>query len=103
MNLTHDPKPTGPPNEESREGDTSSTKGNTTSHLVKLSYFKEGGKWYGGGEYTSNEEHLFGIFNEVKNMRDLRTLPGLIKEHGYYFVLIDVPSHPHNHPRLITH
>lgn len=67
---------------------------------VKLTYFKESGKYYSDGNYETNKIHLFEIFKEVKQKLDDRCLPGLIKNHSYFIVLIDVPEHQNNHPHL---
>lgn len=69
---------------------------------VELTYFKERGKYYSGGEYETECEHMFQIFCEVRVMVEQRKLPELVDgAHGYH-VLINVPDHPHNHPHLIS-
>jgi len=68
---------------------------------VKLNYFRETGKWYSEGEYDTERILLFEIFEEVKQLRDTKKLPGLMEGHSFYFVLIDVPEHEHNYPHLV--
>lgn len=68
---------------------------------VQLTYFKLRGKFYCDGEYTTQKEHLFEIFDEVAQLSDTRQLPGLTEGHSPYIVLISVPEHPHNHLHLV--
>jgi hypothetical protein len=68
--------------------------------LVKLTYFGARGKYYCDGYYTSLGFHLYEIFQEVEELLQVRTLPGLV-EGAHFHVLIDVPGHPYNHPALI--
>ena len=70
-------------------------------YVVKLTYFHESGKYGGEGNYNSYKNHLYEIFEEVKDKRNDRFLPGMTMGHSYYRVLIGVPGHPHNHPHLI--
>lgn len=69
--------------------------------IVKLSYFKPNGKWYSDAEYTTSLEQLFGIWAEVRALRDAGRLPGLIEGHSPFIVSVDVPRHPHRHPHLV--
>lgn len=69
---------------------------------VSLTYFKETGKYYSEGSYETEKEHLFEIFNEVRQKVQDRILPRLVKGCSEFIVSIDVPDHPHNHPRLIV-
>jgi hypothetical protein len=77
-------------------------------HLtVKLSYFKPHGKWYTDAEmdftYDSDEPPpLFKVWDTVILLRDLRMLPGLVKGHSQYLILVCVPDHPHGHPTIIV-
>ena len=71
------------------------------AHIVKLDYFKDTGKWYTEGEYETPEKSLYEIWDEVREMMDKGKLPGLIEGHSEFIVLINVPDHPHDHPRLI--
>jgi len=69
---------------------------------VVLQYFRESGKWYSEGEYNTDKKHLFDIWEEVLSMVRTKRLPGLVEDHSDYYVLIDVPQHPHRHPHLIV-
>ncbi len=64
---------------------------------VKLTYFKTSGKMYSSGEYETKEKELFDIWGEVEEMIPH---PGLI---GNWKgpILINVPDHPYDHPRLV--
>ncbi len=69
--------------------------------VVKLEYFREGGKWYGSGTYRTHQVNLFDIWAEVQDMLDNRKLPDLIEGHDAYCIAVDVAQHPHRHPHLI--
>jgi len=68
---------------------------------VCLTYFKDTGKYYSEGEYKTNQEHLFEIWEEVMEKSKQKVLPGLIKGHSSFYILVDVPEHPHRHFHLI--
>ena len=71
------------------------------SYLVKLQYFKPGGKFYISAEFISNQIALHNIFYDIEQMAKKRILPGLRENHPRYIVSVDVPDHPHNMPKLI--
>lgn len=68
---------------------------------VNLTYYKQTGKYYTEGSYETGKVCLFEIFNEVRQKVQDRILPGLVEGCSEFIVGIDVPNHPHNHPRLI--
>lgn len=68
---------------------------------VKLTYFKEGGKYYSSGSYISKRFALFEIWDEVKEMLREGKLPDLAEGTKEFTVLVEAPDHPHNHPHLI--
>lgn len=72
--------------------------------LVKLEIFRLGGKWYTDGKYETRHTDLTDIWNEVRALRSAGQLPGLIHggNHLEFLVYVDVPKHPHRHPRLIV-
>jgi hypothetical protein len=65
---------------------------------VKLTYFKNSGKYYTSGEYETKQKELFDIWDEVEEMIKH---PGLIGKWNEGPILINVPDHSHNHPRLV--
>lgn len=69
---------------------------------VKIDYFKESGKFYSEGEYTSKKLHLFEIWTELIDMFTNGKRPGLIDGSLEFYAVVSVPDHPHNHPFLIT-
>lgn len=71
------------------------------SYNVNLTYFKPNGKFYSNGDYISEKEHLFEIFEEVAQIQKEKKLPGLYEGHSDFAVYIRVPDHPHNHPHLL--
>ena len=74
---------------------------------VELTYFKKSGKYYTTGEYeVDSEKSLNEIWDDVKEMRLGGRLPGLSLRdaeggHTEFIVLVDAPSHAHNHPKLL--
>lgn len=69
--------------------------------LVNLTYFRATGKYSGSGSYQTKLGMLWEIWKEVETLAHLKTLPGLMKGHSNYHILIDVPNHPHRHPHLL--
>lgn len=69
---------------------------------VKLTYFKQSGKYYSDGSFDTDKASWPEIFDEVKRLIDQKTLPGLVRGHSDFIVLMDVPDHPHNHPALLN-
>lgn len=70
-------------------------------HKVQLTYFRTTGKYYTEGEFETSAQHLWHIWAEVDRMRLEKTLPGLIKGHSPFIVLVEVPNHEHDHPILL--
>lgn len=68
---------------------------------VKLTYFKESGKYYSGGSYEAENKPLFEIWDEVREMQAAGKLPGLVSGATEFIISVDVPEHEHAHPRLI--
>ncbi len=68
---------------------------------VKLTYFKESGKYYSEGDYSSTKLQMYEIFAEVRKLRDGGKLPGLVEGAVDFHILIEVPDHPHAHPGFI--
>lgn len=70
------------------------------SFKVELTYFKESGKYYTSGYYTTEKKEMFEIFEEVRALQKVQILPGLVEKHGPYYVSIDVPDHLFNYPHM---
>lgn len=68
---------------------------------VNLTYFKPSGKYYAEGSFQSIDRPLHQIWDEVIERNRLGYLPGLIGGSSQWIILVDVPDHPHRHPRLI--
>jgi hypothetical protein len=67
---------------------------------VSLSYFKASGKYYSSGEYETNKEDLWEIWNEVEDMLLAGKRPGLADGYGFN-TLVLVPDHPDYQPHMI--
>ena len=68
---------------------------------VKLTYFRDTGKYYTHGEYETEHKPLHQIWDEVRDMADEQRLPGLRPGHSDFIISVDVPGHEHEHPRLV--
>jgi len=68
---------------------------------VKLTYFKDNGKYYTEGEYNTKLHALDDIWKEVRVMKKSGRQAGLVDGCTEFIVLVDVPRHPHRHPKLI--
>ena len=68
-----------------------------------LTYFRRTGKYYDSALLPVDESaSLHQIWSQVERLRDQAQLPGLISGGAHnYHVLVTVPGHPHDHPRLI--
>jgi len=71
-------------------------------YRVNLTYFKPSGKYYSEGDYQSNKENLWEIFQEVKNKLAAGDRPGLVDGPNTFYAVINVPEHPHDHPFLVV-
>ena len=76
------------------------------TYTAKINYFKRSGKWYSEADHTSEQEHLWLIWKEIRDMIYDGQRPGLVDckpgENDFPFVLVNVPDHPHDHPHLIV-
>ena len=70
-------------------------------YLVELTYFKNTGKYYSIGGYHSYMLHMHEIYQEVRELKELGKLPGLVNGAIHFIVLINVPDHEDNVPHLI--
>lgn len=68
---------------------------------VNLNYFKPTGKWYADASYETDKSRLADIWSEVIHFVDIGRLPGLNEGCKDLFVLIDVPDHEINHPKVV--
>lgn len=68
---------------------------------VQLTYFKSGGKYYSDGEYETEKEQLWEIWDEIREMLKKGKKPGLIDGPNEFHVLVNVAGHKHEHPCLI--
>lgn len=70
-------------------------------HKVHVTYFKDSGNFYTNCVYDSDKESLNQIWDEFRDMAARGEYPGLIGgTPNIWFALLEVPWHPHNHPRL---
>ena len=69
--------------------------------MVKLTYFKESGKYYSEGFFEmSADTPLFDAAAMIRDMMVRRELPGLVKGCSEFSVLANFPGHKHDHPML---
>lgn len=57
---------------------------------VKLTYFRDTGKYYGAGTYQTRHVNMYDIRDEVWKMRDDGMLPGIYNK--CWHILIDVEA-----------
>lgn len=67
---------------------------------IRFTYFKDTGKYYSEGYREAEKLHLHDMFAEAKQLLDSGVRPGLIDGHSGFHVVVDVPEHPLNFPRL---
>lgn len=70
-------------------------------HRVELTYFKNSGKYYISGFYFSDKEHMFEIFEEVKEKKNNKTLPDLSPGSWDGPILVESKNNPNGYPGLI--
>ncbi len=70
---------------------------------VILTYFKDTGKYYSGGEgYVAHHLNLEEVWETIRAWQRQGTLPGLCPHAGKdFYILVRVPNHPHDHPKLL--
>jgi hypothetical protein len=67
-----------------------------------LTYFKKRGKFYDEAKFpVDSSMQLFKIWEMVEDMRNRGRLPGLVDGAKEFVILVNVPGHRHEHPRLI--
>ena len=71
------------------------------AYRVHLTYFKGTGKFYSDDVYDTEEVGLQEIWDEVLKMKTEGTLPGLAPNCREFIIIISVPGHPHDHPKMI--
>lgn len=69
---------------------------------VKLTYFKRSGKFYASGFFdVAPVRTMDDIWDAVRYRLRIGQLPGLVESATDFVIHVDVPRHPHRHPRLI--
>ncbi len=71
-------------------------------HTIKLTYFRQSGKYYSDGAYMTALPNMFQIFDEVMVKLQNRELPGLTPGHSPYYVHVDASEHPNGYPGLVV-
>jgi len=69
---------------------------------VELTYFKGTGKYVTEATYETEMKDMHDIWDELRVMLNDGKRPGLYDGHSGYHVLVNVPDHPHDHPRLMV-
>jgi hypothetical protein len=73
------------------------------TYKVKLSYFRQTGKFVSDAETTSTRETISEIWSDINDKRRLGQLPHLRPGTGRdLFVIVDVPDHPQRVLHMVT-
>lgn len=67
---------------------------------VVLTYFKPTGKYYSEGEYETEKQYMYEVYDEVRQKADNKTLPGICGNDWIILVSVD-ENHPNSYPCLI--
>ena len=68
---------------------------------VQLTYFKPSGKVYTGEDYESSAANTWDAIAEVERMRLAKSLPGLMKGHSDFYVLVTIETPKYTDHRLL--
>lgn len=68
---------------------------------VKLTYFKQSGKYYSEGRYETNKEYMYQIVEEVKMLNIEEDLPDIGKTSEFSILVTVADNHPNGYPCLI--
>lgn len=72
---------------------------------VQLTYFKPSGKYCSDSVFDmipTSLDSLSEIWDAAERRQKDGNLPGLVEDSGReFFILVGVPDHPHDHPKLI--
>lgn len=72
------------------------------THKIKLTYFRQTGKFLAEADATVPQDTLSSIWQEVSEMRRLGRLPGLRPGSGRdLLILVDAPEHPQRELHLV--
>lgn len=69
--------------------------------LVRLTYFKDTGKFNCEGEYRTKHEEVPDVFAEVSDLLTIGKLPGLTEGARPKYILVDPVGLCHRYPRLL--
>ncbi len=69
------------------------------SYKIKLTYFKQTGKYYSEGSYLTEKEQMFEISDEIKKMKNENKLPEI--SGSEWIIYVDADNHPNGYPLLI--
>jgi len=69
-------------------------------YKIKLTYFKESGKYYTEDFYETDKLWMFEIIEEVKQMKEGQRLPGISGNEWIIHIEAE-ESHPNGYPCLI--
>ncbi|WP_291567144.1 MULTISPECIES: hypothetical protein [unclassified Clostridium] len=68
-------------------------------YKIKLEYFKHSGKFYTEEDYTTIKENMINVLDEIKNMKETGTLPGVYGTN--WIIHVNADEHPNGYPLLI--
>lgn len=70
------------------------------SFTIELTYFKQSGKYYASGSYSTHKQHMYEIKEEIEKLQLNKELPGV--KHGQeFYIAVNANNHPNGYPILI--
>lgn len=67
-------------------------------YRIKVLYFKPYGKFYSSGEYWTDKQHMYQVFEEFEAMLAAGKRPGLVDGHDGFTAVLDCSGHPMGYP-----
>jgi len=68
------------------------------TYTIKVTYFKQSGKFYAEGEYETSLSYMFEVFREFEEMLKKGIRPGLVNGHSNFIAVLDCEGHPKGYP-----
>lgn len=68
---------------------------------IKVTWFKQSGKYYSDGSYFTERESMFDVFQDFEKMLEDGIRPGLVNsKKNEFFAVLDCSAHPYGFPAM---